>query len=70
MKSAAGGSYFSQGDLRLHFGLGKAEKVDSIEIRWPSGHVETLKRTSVNILLTIKEGSGIIRTEKFPVKRG
>jgi enediyne biosynthesis protein E4 len=66
----SGGSYFSQSDLRLHFGLGKTEKVDSIEIRWPSGQVDTLKNTSVNVLLTIKEGTGIIRTEKFPLKRG
>jgi enediyne biosynthesis protein E4 len=66
----SGGSYFSQSDLRLTFGLGKAEKVDSIEIQWPSGHVEKFKDTSVNVLLTIKEGNGIIRTEKFPVKRG
>ena len=65
----SGGSYFSQSDLRLHFGLGKAEKVDFLEVRWPSGHVETYKNTSVNILLTIKEGRGIIHTEKFKVKR-
>ena len=35
----SGGSYISQSDLRVHFGLGKAEKVDVLEIRWPSGHV-------------------------------
>lgn len=66
----SGGSYLSQSDLRLHFGLGKAEKVDSIEIRWPSGQNETIKDASVNVLLTIKEGSGVIRMEKFPAKRG
>src|SRR5688500_13906647 len=33
----SGGSYLSQNDLRIHFGLGKATKVDSIAIRWPSG---------------------------------
>ena len=38
----SGGSYISQNDLRIHFGLGKAEKVDLLEIRWPSGIVQTL----------------------------
>src|SRR4029078_3581043 len=39
----SGGSYLSQNDLRLHFGLGKTTKVDSIEIRWTSGNVENIK---------------------------
>jgi enediyne biosynthesis protein E4 len=66
----SGGSYFSQSDLRLHFGVGRAEKVDSIEIRWPSGQVDTFKNAAVNVLLTIKEGGGVIRSDKFPLKRG
>lgn len=61
----SGGSYFSQSDLRVHFGLGKAEKVDVLEIRWPNGTVETLKGLSVNTLVIVKEGQGIVRTEKF-----
>ncbi len=36
----SGGSYLSQNDLRLHFGLGSATKIDSIEVRWPSGVVD------------------------------
>src|SRR5207248_5381711 len=39
----SGGSYFSQNDLRVHFGIGKATNVDLLEIRWPSGQVDTLK---------------------------
>src|SRR5581483_8040931 len=35
----SGGSYISQNDLRIHFGIGKAEKIDLLEIRWPSGQV-------------------------------
>jgi hypothetical protein len=65
----SGGGYFSQSDLRLHFGLGKAEKVDVLEIRWPGGQVETLKELPVNELLIVKEGSGILRSEKLSAQR-
>jgi hypothetical protein len=65
----SGGGYFSQSDLRVHFGLGKAEKVDAMEIRWPSGQVDTLKGIEANQLLHVKEGQGIIRSEKFGPKR-
>jgi hypothetical protein len=61
----SGGGYFSQGDLRVHFGLGKAEKVDVLEIRWPSGQVETMKDVAVNQVVFLKEGAGIMRREKF-----
>jgi hypothetical protein len=65
----SGGGYFSQSDLRVHFGLGKAEKVDVIEIRWPSGQVDTLKDIPVNQLVTVKEGSGIVSVKKFTAER-
>ena len=42
----SGGSYFSQNDLRIHFGLGKADKVQLLEIRWPSGQVDSIKTSS------------------------
>ncbi len=61
----SGGSYISQNDLRVHFGLGKAEKVDLLEIRWPSGQVDTLKDIRPNQLIFVKEGEGIIRTMQF-----
>ena len=61
----SGGGYFSQNDLRVHFGLGKAEKVDVLEIRWPSGQVDTLKDIKANQLIYVKEGAGITRTEQF-----
>jgi len=61
----SGGSYFSQSDLRVHFGLGKATKVDALEIRWPSGQVDTLKDIAPNQLFVIKEGTGVVRSEKF-----
>jgi len=61
----SGGSYISQNDLRIHFGLGKAEKVDLLEIRWPSGGVDTLKDIPPNQMIVVKEGEGIVRTARF-----
>jgi hypothetical protein len=54
-----GGSYLSQNDLRLHFGLGTANKIDSAEVRWPSGKLEQLKDVSADDIYTIIEGQGI-----------
>jgi len=62
----SGGSYISQNDLRIHFGLGKAEQVDRLEIRWPSGQVDSINDVKANQLLFVKEGEGVIRTMKFP----
>jgi hypothetical protein len=62
----SGGSYISQNDLRIHFGLGKVGKVEELEIRWPSGHVDTLKDVKANQLIFVKEGEGILRTMQFP----
>src|SRR5208283_1879877 len=61
----SGGSYISQNDLRVHFGLGKAEKVELLEIRWPSGQVDTLKDVKGNQLIVVKEGQGIVKTQTF-----
>jgi hypothetical protein len=61
----SGGGYFSQNDLRVHFGLGKADKVDLLEIRWPSGQVDTVKNIEANQLIYVKEGEGISRTVQF-----
>jgi enediyne biosynthesis protein E4 len=65
----SGGGYFSQNDLRVHFGLGKAEKVDVLEIHWPSGQVDTLKDVKANQVIFVKEGEGITRTMQFPTKK-
>jgi hypothetical protein len=61
----SGGSYISQNDLRLHFGIGKAVNVDVLEIRWPSGLVETLKDIKPNQLIFVKEGAGVVRSVPF-----
>ena len=51
----SGGSYLSQSDLRLHFGLGEARKVELIEIEWPSGCRQTLHNLPVDRILTVRE---------------
>ena len=60
----SGSGYISQSDLRLHFGLGNAQLVDKVEIRWPNGLEESLTRLSVNTRYVIRESEGVIRTEK------
>jgi hypothetical protein len=61
----AGGSVMSQSDLRLHFGLGKAESVDAIEVKWPTTQkVERFLNVKANQILTIREGDGIVATFK------
>jgi hypothetical protein len=50
-------SYYSHDDLRLHFGLGTSDKADEIEVRWPSGEVDTLRNVAARRVVTIHEGS-------------
>lgn len=54
------GGYLSQHDLRVHFGLAKATKIDSVEIRWPSGKTEMLKDLAVDKFYSVLEGSGVV----------
>jgi enediyne biosynthesis protein E4 len=61
----SGSSYYSQNDFRLHFGLGRAVKVDNVEIAWPSGLKESFKNLAANQLFVIQETKGIIETKKF-----
>ena len=61
----SGGSYLSHSDLRLHFGLEKRNKVNLIEIRWPSGTVDKIVDAGVNKIITIKEGKGIVEQKDF-----
>ena len=55
----SGGSYLSHNDMRIHFGLGDAPKVDRLEVRWPSGAVETFENVKGNTFWQITEGKGI-----------
>jgi enediyne biosynthesis protein E4 len=66
----SGSSVMSQGDLRLHFGLGKLQSVDLLEVRWPtSGTLERFRQVKANQIVTIREGSGIVAMIP-PVKPG
>lgn len=56
----SGGSFMSQNDLRIHFGLGKAKLVDLLEVSWPSGQVDRFKNTGANQIITIREEQGIV----------
>jgi hypothetical protein len=57
----SGGSYASQNEMILHFGLGESTKVDKLEIRWPDGSAETVNVPSVDRKVTIVEGKGIAK---------
>ena len=54
----SGGSYISHNDLRLHFGLGEATRVESIEVRWPAGGRETFGPFEANREVLVEEGNG------------
>jgi len=54
----SGGSYLSQNDLRLHFGLGNAAAIDVLEIRWPNGKTEIFRDLPADRIYRITEGRG------------
>jgi enediyne biosynthesis protein E4 len=64
---SSGGSVMSQSDLRLQFGLGKSTMVDLLEIRWATTQkTDSFKKVEANQFLTIKEGAGIVKQERYP----
>jgi hypothetical protein len=65
----SGGSYLSQNDLRLHFGLGSAAKIERVEIHWPSGKVEILTNLAADQFYWVLEGQGIVPAEKIRPER-
>ena len=61
VEQAKGGmSYMSASDPRIHFGLGKRTKIDSLEITWPSGQMDVLRNVAVDQIIAVKEGAGIV----------
>jgi hypothetical protein len=65
----SGSSYMSNNDMRVHFGLGAATKTDSVEVRWPSGLVETFEGLAVNRINTLREGGGKAAAHRTPATR-
>jgi hypothetical protein len=61
----SGGSYLSQNDLRLHFGLNAATKIERVEIRWPSGKVDTLTDLAADQFYSVLEGTGVVSVERI-----
>jgi enediyne biosynthesis protein E4 len=57
-------SYLSVNDRRLHFGLGE-ETTAQIQIRWPNGRDETIEGVAADQLVVVREGSGVVRRERF-----
>jgi hypothetical protein len=64
----SGGSYLSQSDMRVHFGLAAVTKVDSLEIRWPSGKVDTAKDLEGNKFYSVLEGKGVVDPKELRPK--
>ncbi len=60
----SGGSYISQSDFRLHFGLGKAV-VANLSIRWLDGKTENFSDVAAGQVVTIEEGKGIVKKQPF-----
>ena len=54
----SGSSFISNNDMRVHFGLGAATKIEWVEIRWPSGLLERFENVPVDAISTLKEGTG------------
>jgi hypothetical protein len=59
----SGGSYLSQNDLRLHFGLGEHDRVDKAEVLWPDGKVETLTNLTADRFYSVREGAGVVSSK-------
>jgi enediyne biosynthesis protein E4 len=61
----SGSSYLSASELVLTFGLARHDKADTIEIRWPSGHLDKLTNVAAGQTVTITEGKGMTSTRNF-----
>ncbi len=67
----SGGSYLSQHDLRIHFGLGSATKIDSVEVQWPSGTVDKIPGAELTVdkFYYVLEGKGLVTADQVRPKK-
>lgn len=65
----SGGSYLSQNDLRIHFGLGPATKIDKLEVLWPSGALDVVKDLMADQFYGLLEGKGVVPLEQVRAHR-
>ena len=61
----SGGSYMSQSDLRLHFGLADNAQADEVKIIWPSGTTDTLTKLPSDHFYCVEEGAGVVPCDKI-----
>ena len=61
----SGGSYLSSSDLRVHFGLGLATRVNRLEVHWPSGQTDVIKDSPADVILTLQEGKGLVGSKPY-----
>ncbi len=59
----SGGSYLSQHDLRIHFGLGAHRRVDHVEVLWPNGAIEHLPNLAADRFYVVREGAGVVSSK-------
>jgi hypothetical protein len=65
----SGGSYLSQNDTRLHFGLGSASSIESVEVMWPSGKIDKIKSLPADKFYFVLEGQGLVTADKVRPKK-
>jgi len=63
----SGGSYLSQNDLRIHFGLGSHTRVDKVEVQWPGGKKDTFNDLEADRFYSMREGEGIISSQRSQI---
>jgi hypothetical protein len=61
----SGGSYFSQNVFTLYFGLGKADKVDRVDVRWPSGEMQSWSNLVANRTIGLSQGSEVVKSQAW-----
>src|ERR1700733_1357934 len=64
----SGGSYISQNDFRLHFGIGKATSAN-LSVQWPDGKIENFPSVAAEQVITIQEGKGIVKKQPYTLRK-